>query len=118
MTRGAATSSGIVPRWEWRTFGEHFGDAETRFAALSPERVGESDEVYLLSTEGTDTVKVLPQQGLIATSYDDRITTGASNDWIRAGDIKPGDVIEVSIGSYDLDHHAPRQHGRSAWRSA
>ena len=47
----------IVPRWEWRTFGTRFGAAETYLAALTPTGVEESDETYLLSSEG-DTVKV------------------------------------------------------------
>jgi len=42
----------IVPRWEWRTFGRRFGEAETRLAALPPGRVKESDEIYLLSAAG------------------------------------------------------------------
>ena len=48
----------IVPRWEWRTFGEDFGAAEERFAALSPDRVEESDEVYVLARESDASVKV------------------------------------------------------------
>ena len=48
----------VVPRWEWRTFGENFAGAEERFAALSPETVQGSDEVYLLSTEADNSVKV------------------------------------------------------------
>jgi exopolyphosphatase / guanosine-5'-triphosphate,3'-diphosphate pyrophosphatase len=48
----------IVPRWEWRTFGAGFGPAESRFESLSPERVEESDEVYLLSLESDASVKV------------------------------------------------------------
>jgi exopolyphosphatase/guanosine-5'-triphosphate,3'-diphosphate pyrophosphatase len=51
----------IIPRWEWRTFGEHLGDVESTFAALSPERVQESNELYLLSVEGIDAVKVRDQ---------------------------------------------------------
>lgn len=47
----------ITPRWEWRSFGRHFGDAEARFASLTPQGVQESDEVYLLSGGG-DNVKV------------------------------------------------------------
>ena len=47
----------ITPRWEWRTFGEVFGAGERAFAALTPERVQESDEIYLVGREG-DTVKV------------------------------------------------------------
>jgi len=48
----------IVPRWEWRTFGESFGPADTSLSALTPERVQESDEIYLLSAADGDTVKV------------------------------------------------------------
>jgi len=47
----------ITPRWEWRSFGRHFGGAESRLSALTPEGVQESDEVYLLSGAG-DNVKV------------------------------------------------------------
>jgi len=47
----------IVPRWEWRTFGATFGEAETVLAGLSPTAVEESDELYLLSDAG-DNVKI------------------------------------------------------------
>jgi exopolyphosphatase/guanosine-5'-triphosphate,3'-diphosphate pyrophosphatase len=47
----------IVPRWEWRTFGSHFGPAERHFAALTPGGVQESDELYLVGGAG-DNVKV------------------------------------------------------------
>ena len=39
----------IVPRWEWRTFGTTFGAAEEILAGLAPTGVAESDELYLLS---------------------------------------------------------------------
>ena len=38
----------IIPRWEWRTFGTHFGVADERFGALQSTGVQESDETYLL----------------------------------------------------------------------
>jgi exopolyphosphatase/guanosine-5'-triphosphate,3'-diphosphate pyrophosphatase len=47
----------IIPRWEWRTFGDEFGPAEDAFAAMESTGVQESDELYLLSEAG-DTVKV------------------------------------------------------------
>ena len=47
----------ITPRWEWRSFGRHFGEAESRLAALTPTGVQESDEVYLLSG-ACDNVKI------------------------------------------------------------
>jgi exopolyphosphatase / guanosine-5'-triphosphate,3'-diphosphate pyrophosphatase len=47
----------ITPRWEWRSFGQRFGEAEGRLAQLAPTGVQESDEIYLLSGAG-DNVKV------------------------------------------------------------
>jgi exopolyphosphatase / guanosine-5'-triphosphate,3'-diphosphate pyrophosphatase len=48
----------IVPRWEWRTFGETFGAAEERLAQSGAGRVQESDELYVLSEESDASVKV------------------------------------------------------------
>jgi exopolyphosphatase / guanosine-5'-triphosphate,3'-diphosphate pyrophosphatase len=48
----------IVPRWEWRTFGDGLGEASKALAALGSERVEESNELYLLSTAGDESVKV------------------------------------------------------------
>jgi exopolyphosphatase / guanosine-5'-triphosphate,3'-diphosphate pyrophosphatase len=48
----------IVPRWEWRTFGQTFGEAESRFAALAAEKVQNSDEVYLLATGSEANAKI------------------------------------------------------------
>jgi len=63
MTAPAPTP--IVPRWEWRTFDERFGEADIHFAALSPDRAQESDEVYLLSLASDASVKVrdAPRRG-------------------------------------------------------
>ena len=55
---GGRTVPVIIPRWEWRSFGEHFGEAESSLAARSPEQVIETDEVYLLSDAAADVVKV------------------------------------------------------------
>ena len=52
------TTPPIVPRWEWRTFGERFGEADARFAGLTPGRVDESDEIYLLSLASDASVKI------------------------------------------------------------
>ena len=48
----------IVARWEWRSFGESFGSAESVLTAQAPERVHETDELYLLSPESNASVKV------------------------------------------------------------
>ncbi|MFL5942503.1 MAG: Ppx/GppA family phosphatase [Gaiellaceae bacterium] len=48
----------IVPRWEWRTFGETFGAAEELLAEGGAGRVQERDDLYLLSEESDASVKV------------------------------------------------------------
>jgi len=55
---GAPVEATIVPRWEWRTFGESFGRAEARLAGLAPTKVEDSDEHYVLSRGLAASVKV------------------------------------------------------------
>jgi exopolyphosphatase/guanosine-5'-triphosphate,3'-diphosphate pyrophosphatase len=69
----------IVPRWEWRTFGEEFGEAEERFAALRPEGVEESDELYLLSPGGGASVKV--RGGLMDLKRLERVGDDGLEQW-------------------------------------
>jgi exopolyphosphatase/guanosine-5'-triphosphate,3'-diphosphate pyrophosphatase len=44
----------IMPRWEWRSFGQRFGQAEARLAKLQPSGARDSDEIYLLSAHGAN----------------------------------------------------------------
>ncbi len=48
----------IIPRWEWRTFGDGFGDAENRVKAFTPDKVRESAEIYILSAVSNDNTKI------------------------------------------------------------
>ena len=48
----------IVPRWEWRTFGDRFGAADGRFRELSPTHVDDSDELYVLPGRGEASMEV------------------------------------------------------------
>ena len=48
----------IVPRWEWRTFGDTFGDAEARLAALPATRLDDSREQYILSNRVEGSIKI------------------------------------------------------------
>jgi exopolyphosphatase/guanosine-5'-triphosphate,3'-diphosphate pyrophosphatase len=73
-------TSAIVPRWEWRTFGDRFGSAEDRFAKLSPERVQESDELYLLSREADENVKV--RDGLLDVKQLERVDVAGLEQWV------------------------------------
>jgi exopolyphosphatase/guanosine-5'-triphosphate,3'-diphosphate pyrophosphatase len=65
-------------RWEWRTFGRAFREAETRFARLSPGEITESDEIYLLAPGG-DNVKV--RDGLMDVKVLQMVDTHGLEHW-------------------------------------
>ncbi len=48
---------GVVPRWEWRTFGTTLRSADRYLAQLEPTEEQESEEIYFLSARG-GTVKI------------------------------------------------------------
>jgi hypothetical protein len=68
----------IIPRWEWRVFGEGFGAAEAALAASTPESVEESDERYLLSVGGAN-VKV--RAGLVDIKLLREVDAGGLERW-------------------------------------
>lgn len=70
----------IIPRWEWRTFGESFGPAEGRLAALTPEKVQESDETYLLSTQSDASVKI--RGGLMDVKHLEAVNDDGLEQWL------------------------------------
>ncbi|MGE5272266.1 MAG: hypothetical protein ACM3QU_00625 [Verrucomicrobiota bacterium] len=73
-------SSPVVPRWEWRAFGRSFGPAEERFRALSPERVQETDELYVLSKRVDENVKV--RDGLLDVKQLEHVNAEGLEQWV------------------------------------
>jgi exopolyphosphatase/guanosine-5'-triphosphate,3'-diphosphate pyrophosphatase len=69
----------IVPRWEWRTFGTELGAADARFAALEPEAVQESDEIYLLSPAAEAAVKI--RAGLMDIKQLEHVSDAGLERW-------------------------------------
>jgi exopolyphosphatase/guanosine-5'-triphosphate,3'-diphosphate pyrophosphatase len=69
----------LIPRWEWRTFGESFGGADARFEALEPERIQESDEVYLLSLGSDASVKI--RDGLLDVKQLQAVNDDGLEQW-------------------------------------
>lgn len=66
-------------RWEWRTFGDQLGAAETRLRALPLERSQESDETYILAPEGHDAVKV--RDGLMDIKHLQQVDDDGLERW-------------------------------------
>jgi exopolyphosphatase/guanosine-5'-triphosphate,3'-diphosphate pyrophosphatase len=94
-TEAPQALAGIVARWEWRTFGERFGAADERLSALPPDRVQDSDEMYLLSLESDASVKV--RDGLMDVKQLQHVNTEGLEQWrpvlkasfpLAAGDVR------------------------------
>jgi exopolyphosphatase/guanosine-5'-triphosphate,3'-diphosphate pyrophosphatase len=67
--------AGLIPRWEWRTFGP-----DLELAGLTPEREQESDEVYLLSAGDDATVKL--RDDLIDVKRLERVDHEGLEQWL------------------------------------
>ena len=76
---GPRATPPVVPRWEWRAFAGRFGDAQDRLATLAPDQVQESDDLYLLSREGEDTVKV--RDALLDVKHLERVDDLGLEQW-------------------------------------
>ena len=66
-------------RWEWRTFGDGLADAETRLRALTPERVQEIDETYLLAAAVDHAVK--EREGLMDVKHLEQVNGDGLELW-------------------------------------
>jgi exopolyphosphatase/guanosine-5'-triphosphate,3'-diphosphate pyrophosphatase len=51
----------IIPRWEWRTFGEAFGQAEEKIKVSGEPNTRESAEIYIISRKSHDNTKIRHQ---------------------------------------------------------
>jgi len=69
----------MTPRWEWRTFGDRLGAEGSPFSDLQPERVQDSDEVYLLSVANDECVKI--RDGLLDVKTLDEVNRDGLEQW-------------------------------------
>ena len=69
----------IKPRWEWRTFGTRFGRAEAALARLETTGVQESDEIYLLTENGSN-VKI--RAGLLDIKVLQQVDEAGLEQWM------------------------------------
>jgi exopolyphosphatase/guanosine-5'-triphosphate,3'-diphosphate pyrophosphatase len=91
----SSTLAGIVPRWEWRTF----GDVAVPLSG-TPERVQDSDEVYLLSLESDASVKV--RDGLMDVKLLESVDDAGLEQWrpvLKAAFPLGRDNVSVLLGA-------------------
>lgn len=96
--RGAMSQ--IVARWEWRTFGADFGEAESRIAAHLVTRRLQSSEVYILSACSNDNTKI--RDALMDIKALQRINDEGLEQWIPV--MKEGFPIAVDALREVYDH--------------
>jgi exopolyphosphatase / guanosine-5'-triphosphate,3'-diphosphate pyrophosphatase len=84
-------------RWEWRTFGDDFGAADSLFASMNPEATQESEETYLVTPFTDRTVKV--RAGLMDIKLLEEVDESGLEQWrpvLKAEmPLSSGDVEEV-----------------------
>jgi len=89
----------IVPRWEWRTFGERFDAVDAQLDALSVERLQDSDEIYLLSVHGDASIKL--RDGVLDVKHREQINDDGLELWMpvmkAAFPLSAADVTSVLI---------------------
>ncbi len=71
--------SEIIPRWEWRSFGLHFGEAEARLKARGADKLQHSDEIYFLSSVSDANVKI--RDGLVDIKCLEETDTHGFEQW-------------------------------------
>jgi exopolyphosphatase / guanosine-5'-triphosphate,3'-diphosphate pyrophosphatase len=93
----------IVPRWEWRTFCDSFGEAETRLTALQPTKVDDSDELYILSSRVEGSIKV--RGGQLDVKRLEEVNDDGLEQWRPVAKAEfPLDATDVAslLGSLDV----------------
>jgi len=69
----------IVPRWEWRTFGDGFGNSEDLIRQHKQTANRQSSEIYILSSSSNDNTKIRDELMDIKTPI--RLTDAGLEQW-------------------------------------
>jgi exopolyphosphatase / guanosine-5'-triphosphate,3'-diphosphate pyrophosphatase len=107
-------TAAIVPRWEWRIFGEEFGAVDSRFDALAPEAIRESDEVYVLSPLSDTSIKL--RDGLLDVKVLREVSADGLERWepVLKAALAPDDLRALAHGlgveTLAVDVHKRRAH--------
>jgi len=102
---------GIVPRWEWRTFGDRFEVADRVLADQTPQSPVESDEIYVLSVHSDASVKV--RGGLMDVKQRLRVSDEGLELWtpiLKTGfplTVDNATVVLTALGISDPAFRAP-----------
>jgi exopolyphosphatase / guanosine-5'-triphosphate,3'-diphosphate pyrophosphatase len=98
----------IVPRWEWRTFGEDFGTADDRLRELSPTRIDDSDELYIVSSRVEGSIKI--RGGVLDVKRLEQVSDDGLEQWRPVAKAEfpiPATDVVALLAALDVDVPAP-----------
>lgn len=86
----------IIPRWEWRTFGDDLSTGEANIRKHPPGKVRESSEIYILSKAGNDNTKIRDEKMDIKTLL--RVNREGLEQWTPIMKVDfPIHIIELAV---------------------
>jgi len=91
----------IIPRWEWRTFGQSFGDAETNIKKHKEGGFKKSEEKYILSKLSSNNIKIRDDLADVKTQLN--INADKLEQWtvaMKQSFPAPKDKLEVLFKEY------------------
>ena len=96
-------------RWEWRTFGAEFDGAEARLTGLSPVRVDDSEELYILSSRVEGSIKI--RDGKLDVKRLERVSEDGLEQWNPVAKAEfPIAAVDVASLLAALDVSVPSLH--------
>jgi len=93
--------SEIVPRWEWRTFGQSFGEAENNIKKHKEGGFKKSEEKYILSKMSQNNIKIRDDLADVKTQLN--INADKLEQWtvaMKQSFPAPKDKLEVLFREY------------------
>ena len=93
--------SEIIPRWEWRTFGQAFGEAENNIKKYKEGGFKKSEEKYILSKQSNNNIKIRDDLADVKTQLN--VNSDKLEQWtvaMKQSFPAPKDNLEILFREY------------------
>lgn len=93
----------IIPRWEWRTFGETFGEAEAKIRSHGEAKARSSAETYIVSFDTPNNTKI--RDGLLDVKKLEHVNTDKLEQWnpvLKSGFPLSGDILSLIYAAWNV----------------
>ena len=109
----------IIPRWEWRTFGESFGEAEAKIRSHGEAKARSSAETYIVSFDSPNNTKI--RDGLMDIKKLENVNADTLEQWnpvLKSGFPLTREVLSQVCTRVGRDASRPDARGLDASRSS